>query len=402
MKKICAKTEYEVTKLIAEGGMGAVYQARLLGAEGFEKIVAIKTLLEKYADDKIFVERFIAEAKLVANLIHENIVQTYQLNRDRRTYYFVLEYVDGISLFDLMEFHRKIKRRLPVELAVFIVSRVARGLAYAHSRCDGNGRPLNIVHCDVCPHNILINVEGVPKLTDFGIAKAAHMNFDQDRVAGKAAFMAPEQATRGQKIDFRADIYSLGIVLFYLLSGTYTRHLDRSLPDILQEARQNKINWELLPKDLSVELMKILQHMLATDPEDRYGDTRILAQDLEYFIYKDGYGPTIVTLANYMRALMPGRFGLPDPLVKIPGFPEDSVQDVFSAPPETTLVMTEEELNTIGAGKRQAKAHDGKTTVMTQRPIGNAHDGETMIMRNPEDEVEQTIVLPRKKIPSET
>ena len=307
IRTIDSTEHYEIVKLIAEGGMGAVYKARKIGVSGFEKTVAIKMLLGKFSADPAFVENFIAEAKLVANLIHENIVQIYQLSKCAEGYYFVLEFVDGISLFDFVEMHRRIKQRVPLALAVFIAARIARGLAYAHSRRDGNGRSMGIVHCDVCPHNVLINTEGVPKITDFGIARSALNHFD-GRVSGKLAFMAPEQAFR-QEIDFRADIYSLGVVLFYLVSNEMARDLKQEPAAILQNIRANVIRREALPADVPGEIVDLLHRMLATDPAQRYSDTNELARDLEYFIYRDGYGPTIVTLAEYLKKLLPGRFG---------------------------------------------------------------------------------------------
>ncbi|MDD3886599.1 MAG: serine/threonine-protein kinase [Victivallaceae bacterium] len=304
ISSIEGKERYEIVRLIAEGGMGAVYEAKKIGVAGFEKRVAIKVMLDKLSGDREQVERFIDEAKLVANLIHENIVQIYQLDRCAEGYYFVLEYVDGISLFDLMDFHAKIGRTLPLNLAVFIAGRIARGLAYAHSRRDTAGNLLGIVHCDVCPHNILINTEGVPKLTDFGVARMNRVV--SERVSGKLAYMAPEQA-RLEKLDFRADIYALGMVLFYLLSGQQARDLTRDPGELLLDARNNRIGWEKLPA-LPLDLDAILRRMLSTAPADRFDDTAELARELEYFIYKDGYGPTIVTLADYIRELMPGRW----------------------------------------------------------------------------------------------
>ncbi|WP_176012614.1 serine/threonine-protein kinase [Victivallis sp. Marseille-Q1083] len=387
MKKIISKVEYEIVNLIGEGGMGAVYKAKAKGVAGFEKIVAIKTLLAKYVDDATFVTRFIAEAKLVANLIHENIVQIYQLNREHDGYYFILEFVDGISLYDFMEYHRKFKLTLPYSLAVFITSRVARGLAYAHSRLDGAGNPLDIVHCDVCPHNILINIEGVPKLTDFGIAKAANLD-DDGKVSGKVAFMAPEQATRHRKVDFRADIYSLGIVLFYLLSNRMARHIEKTVPEILEQARENFIDWERLPKDLPPELLDILHKMLAADPRDRYNDTAVLARDLEYYIYKDGYGPTIVTLANYMRELLPARFGAAAADARLtppPGAagstaeiektavmaPEAAAGGTAVPMEDRTVILSQEELNALSQFSRGRTdgAHDGRTLVLSEEEL---------------------------------
>ncbi|MDR0931738.1 MAG: serine/threonine protein kinase [Victivallales bacterium] len=309
VKILEGRERYEYINLIAEGGMGRVYKARKIGVAGFEKIVAIKMLLKKFLDDPDYVASFIGEAKLVANLIHENIVQIYQLERYKGAYYFVIEYVDGMSLYDLIRFHAKLKRTLPLELAVFIAGRVARGLAYAHSRRGADGSSLGIVHCDICPHNVLINTEGVPKITDFGIARMTSKNAVEGKVAGKLAFMAPEQA-RFEAVDFRADIYSLGIVLFYMISGKMARDVSLSSTEQLKQAQENRIDWTRLPANLPEEILNILYKMLASDLNERYVNTSELARDLEYFIYKDGYGPTIVTLADYMKKLMPGRLGV--------------------------------------------------------------------------------------------
>jgi eukaryotic-like serine/threonine-protein kinase len=309
MAVFSSNVKYEVINLIAEGGMGSVYKAMKKGVDGFEKIVAIKTMLDSYTSDKVLVTRFIEEAKLVANLVHENIVQIYQLDRYKGNYFFVLEFVDGISLYDFIECHIQTRTILPENLAVFITSRIARGLAYAHTRRENSGEMMNIVHCDVCPHNILITREGLPKLTDFGIAKAQNMT-DYTSISGKLPFMSPEQAASNE-IDFRSDIYSLGAVLFYMLTGDSIRDMDEEIKDILKQAKNNLIQWHKLPENTPSEIQDMLTKMLATNPDERYQATTDIARDLEYHIYKSGYGPTIVTLAEYMHKFMPGKFMTP-------------------------------------------------------------------------------------------
>ncbi len=203
---------FRVVRTIAAGGMGSVYEARQVGAAGFEKRVAIKTILPEFSADQRFVDLFIQEAKLVADLVHENIVQIYQFGFSKRHgYYIVMEYISGLTLAEFIRLTAATHTRVPEELAVFIVSRIARGLAYAHTRVGRSGLPLNIVHRDVCPNNILITTEGLPKLGDFGIAKAATQAVATR--GGKRSYMSPEQATSGQ-VDGRSDIYSLGLVLF--------------------------------------------------------------------------------------------------------------------------------------------------------------------------------------------
>lgn len=307
MKKIIGRVEYEILETIDEGGMGTIFKALMKGANGFEKIVAIKTLLDCYSKDKRFITRFIDEAKLVANLVHENIVQIYQLDKYMDEYYFVLEYVDGINLHDFVEFHRMSRIKLPVKLAVYIAANVARALAYAHSRYGPDGKHLNIIHCDVCSYNILINCEGVVKLTDFGIARAATVK-EQGAVGGKLPFMSPEQVNK-EPLDFHSDIYSLGIVLFYMLSGGKTcRHLDVKPHEIISQARKNYIDWDLLPGDLNRELLSILRRMLSTEPKKRYRSASGVAKKLEEYISRNGYGPNAVSMAKYMRREMPALF----------------------------------------------------------------------------------------------
>lgn len=307
MKKIIGNIEYKILEKIAEGGMGTVFKAVQKGVNGFEKTVAIKKLLDCYSKDKRFIIRFIDEAKLVANLIHENIVQIYQLDKYMNEYYFVQEYVDGINLHDFMEFHRMSKTRLPVKLAVFIAANVARALAYAHSRHGYDGKPLNIIHCDICSYNILINREGLVKLTDFGVARAVTVR-EPIAFSGKLPFMSPEQVNKAP-LDFHSDIYSLGIVLFYMLSGgRVCRHLDVKPHEIISQAQKNFIDWTLLPNDLDKSLLSILRRMLATEPEKRYRNTSKVVKKLEQFISRNGYNASSLTLAKYMRREMPAHF----------------------------------------------------------------------------------------------
>src|ERR1041385_5696734 len=200
--------------------MGVVYEAEQHGARDFVKRVAIKVIRQSYANQKTFIENFIGEAKLVADLIHTNIVQTYHLGSTGQIFFIAMELIRGANLEQFMRQLGDKRRTLPLELAVFIVSRVARGLAYAHSKTDKDGKLLGIVHRDVSFKNIMIAFEGDVKLTDFGIAKAKGLLIDNEGevVAGKADFMSPEQANF-QITDKRSDLFSAGVVLAHLLLG---------------------------------------------------------------------------------------------------------------------------------------------------------------------------------------
>ncbi len=292
---------FRILRKIADGGMGSVYEAIQEGASGFQKTVALKTILPDLADSGTFVDLFVQEAKLVANLVHENIVQIYQLGRTPDGYYMVMEYVNGLSLHEFVRTHKVLRKPLPRQLAIFIASKIARALNYAHTRNDPAGKPMHIVHRDVCPGNVLITTEGLPKLTDFGIALVAGNILSSKRrlLAGKAPYMSPEQARR-EPADHRSDLYSLGALLFELLAGKQMR-ADETSETMIEQAAEGRVDWSLLPGDLAEDLKAILQRCLALDANQRYLKTAELARDLEYAIYKDGYGPTSQSLESYMR-----------------------------------------------------------------------------------------------------
>ena len=293
---------YTLLRKIADGGMGHVYEARLAGVEGFEKTVAIKTILEGMSSDPEFVRMFIGEARLVADLVHENIVQVYQLGRSGAVYYMALEYVEGLNLEQLMVHHLERGERIPLELGVFIISRICRGLEHAHARRGSDGQPLGIVHRDISPKNVMISYEGVVKLTDFGIAKARQLMEQREGevLMGKAEYMSPEQA-RFEATDRRSDIFSLGILMAELLLGTHLFKapsivetlkavLDKPLPDLVA-----------LRPDLPADILQILTKALQRDPALRYQTAGEMGYDLEYHMYHDRFGPTNVTLGTYLR-----------------------------------------------------------------------------------------------------
>lgn len=302
IKGIQEVSGYRIVRKIADGGMGSVYEAIQDGANGFQKVVALKFLLPQMSDPR-YVQMFIQEAKLVANLVHENIVQIYQLGRSEEGYYIVMEFVNGLSLQEFMRVHTHANRYIPTELTVFIGARIARGLAYAHSRNDAYQLPLRIVHRDVCPNNVLITTEGLPKLTDFGIAVGSFYLETPNLLMGKLTYMSPEQAHR-QPLDFRADLFSLGAVIFEMLSNHAIRR-SGSEGELIVAAREGTVAWDLLPPTVPPAVRLMLEKCLARDPNDRYASADELAHDLEYFIYKDGYGPTIQTLEAYLRKQCP-------------------------------------------------------------------------------------------------
>src|SRR5260221_10182509 len=295
---------YDIVRKIFEGGMGIVYEAEQHGAREFIKRIAIKVVRQNYADQKQFIDNFIGEAKLVADLIHTNIVQTYHLGETRGIYFIAMELIRGVNLEQFAQQLLDKRRLLPKELAVFIVSRVARGLAYAHAKSDKDGKPLGIVHRDVSFKNIMTAFEGDVKLTDFGIAKARGFLVDNEGevVAGKADYMSPEQANF-QITDKRSDLFSAGVVLAHLLLGQNV--FKGGAPE---ESRQRVMTMSIpdfrtLDSRIDDRLNEILHRCLTRDLDKRYPAADELLYDLEHYIYHSGYGPTNETLGKYIRDL---------------------------------------------------------------------------------------------------
>ena len=205
---------------IASGGMATVYEAEQVGDRGFTKRVALKVIHEKYARQPEWLQLFIDEAKLSANLVHGNIVQIFQFEEVAGEFYIAMEYIRGVTLRALIDHHRAIHEPVPPPLAAYIVSRVCRALDYAHTFVDQSGARLHIVHRDVSPGNVLITWDGQVKLADFGIAKARTMHdpaAEQNLTIGKKHYMSPQQVVGGM-VDWRTDIFSTGVVLFEVLA----------------------------------------------------------------------------------------------------------------------------------------------------------------------------------------
>ncbi|MBI4616726.1 MAG: serine/threonine protein kinase [Planctomycetes bacterium] len=306
--EILDRYRFRLVRKIAEGGMGCVWEALQYGVEGFTKKMAVKTINEKMSSDAEFVEMFVGEAKLVANLVHENIVQIYQLGRLEGQFYIAMEYISGVNLQEVMDAHSRKSKKPPVELATFVISRVCRSLNYAHTKKDEYGKLLGVVHRDVSPKNIMINFEGLVKLTDFGIAKAANYmrNREGDILLGKTQYMSPEQAAF-KETDPRSDLFSLGICMFELLTGECLFQDDDTLVIL------DKVQHEKLPairnfvSDIPKEVERILYKALERELDRRYQSAAEMLSDLEHFMYDKGYGPTNQVLEKYMRELFPDR-----------------------------------------------------------------------------------------------
>jgi TonB family protein len=285
--------------------MADVFKARMSGEEGFEKIVAIKRILPHLATNEGFITMFVDEAKLAAQLTHNNIIHIYELGKVDAWHYIAMEYVDGKDLRSILKMGRDRAYPLPVELALFVTARIASALDYAHRRMAPDGRELNLVHRDVSPQNILISWEGDIKLCDFGVAKAATKvsTTISGALKGKLQYMSPEQAW-GKKIDRRSDIFSLGTVLFEALTGRNLFEGENDLA-VLEKVRSGQVAApSALNPEISPRIDQIVLKALAHEPQDRYQNASEFEKDLLAVLYGFQPSPGPADLAIYLHRLL--------------------------------------------------------------------------------------------------
>ncbi len=286
--------------------MAEVYLARARGIQGFEKLVALKVIRPEHADDPDFVQMFLDEARLAATLQHPAIAQVFDIGEAASTYFFALEYVDGATLRAIQAEARAGGKLVPLEHAVNIVLAVAAALHHAHEQRGSDGQPLQIVHRDVSPSNVIVSYEGAAKLLDFGIAKAAgRMTTTRMGVLkGKVAYMSPEQCN-AEPLDRRSDIFSLGIVLYELTTGQ--RLFDGE--NEIAVAKQVTTGEIPLPSSrvpgYPPALEAIVLRTLARDQTRRYATAHDVAADLEVFAREQHVPISSLALGAYVRALLP-------------------------------------------------------------------------------------------------
>ncbi|HWU43951.1 MAG TPA: serine/threonine-protein kinase, partial [Bdellovibrio sp.] len=278
--------KYILLERLAAGGMAEVYLSKSTGAVGVNKFVAIKRILPQYSDNQDFIEMFKEEAKIAVNLNHGNVVSIYDFGVEKHQFFLVMEYVEGRNLRQILNELKKSNTQFTIEQIVYMIKEVAAGLDHAHRCIDGTtGRPLNIVHRDMSPQNIMVSFEGEVKIIDFGIAKAENQieATKAGTLKGKYGYMSPEQAD-GQAIDPRTDIFSMGIVLWELLANDrlFTSNNEAAILRKIRECQVpsiRKINPSTPP-----ELERIVSKALAKDRSLRYQTAAALHRDLNRFL----------------------------------------------------------------------------------------------------------------------
>ena len=292
--------KYVLERQLATGGMGTVYLARQVGPNGFERPCVVKTMHAHHASNPEFVSLFLNEARLSAQLNHPNIAQVYDFGQSPDSYYLAMEHVEGLSLQALLERAEAQEARLDIGLVSKIVSQVAMALDYAHRRSGPQG-PLDLVHRDISPGNVMLSTEGVVKVIDFGIAKASTTdNFtEKGAVRGKLAYLSPEHLWGDAgRLDGRADLFSLGLVWYELLTGrrAIAGKTDR---EIIEAARV----WRVTPvRALRPEcpsgLVALLERALARNKAERFQTGRELSHAIETQLVHEGLIATQAMLAG--------------------------------------------------------------------------------------------------------
>jgi serine/threonine protein kinase len=274
--------KYQLVRIAGEGGMATVYKAVIRGAAGFQRPVAIKHIKPEYRAIKNYIDMFIEEARVGAELAHPNIVQVHDFCNEAGSYFLVMEWVEGVDLGGLIKYYRDNGQLVPWPLAVAIGIGTLRGLGAAHDRIAPNGQPAPVIHRDISPHNVLVGINGVVKLSDFGLAKArdrAASMTAPGTVKGKLSYLAPE-VTFGKPNSVQSDLFGVGSCLWETL--TSERLFDGKTDiEIFKKIRACKIPpLTDYRDDLPAALIAVLDTALAADPANRFGTAEEFAQAL--------------------------------------------------------------------------------------------------------------------------
>jgi eukaryotic-like serine/threonine-protein kinase len=284
---------YALFDFIGKGGMAEIYLARQKTELGPARRCVVKQILPELAKDPAFSEMLVHEAKLAARLSHANVVQVFDLGRENERLFIAMEYIEGFDLNDLLRRCSRAKVPLPFELAVHVMCEALKGLDYAHRRTDDDGRPLELVHRDVSPSNLLVSFEGEVKVCDFGIARANDVIEAQaagssahelgEALKGKAGYMSPEHA-RGEAIDARADVFAAGIVLWELAAGRRMYKTAEGGFSLLDLARRGEVP-ELPRNGLPAEdaLRRVIAKALSRQRDARYPSAAAMQRDLDAY-----------------------------------------------------------------------------------------------------------------------
>jgi len=303
---------YEILKLVAVGGMAEVFLARSwssLTPEG--KLVALKRTLPDYLDSPDLCQMFLDEIRVGSCLNHQNIVQVYDFGMVNNQAYLVMEYINGISLRELLSFLRDHNQFIPLPMALYIITKVATALDYAYNAADPNtGDILKLIHRDISPQNIMLNFEGDVKVIDFGIAKATAVRSHtrHGMVKGKVVYMSPEQV-RNEDIDQRTDLFSLGIIFWELLANRRF-FAGKTVDEVRKQVREYRLQSLNFDETEGLKVMApFLEKLLHHDRNSRYASAQDLARDIQLFLNREFPMYSHIDCAVYLKDLFADKYG---------------------------------------------------------------------------------------------
>lgn len=302
MSQSTEQPRYKVIKRFDAGGMAEVFIADLLGVHGIQKRVAIKRILPALASNKKFVAMFLDEARVAMNLSHANIVQTFDVAEGDGSYFIVMEFIDGASLKAIIDVRNERHALIPTGPAIQIIIESCKGLNYAHNAVDFRDKPLGIVHRDISPPNLLISLRGEVKVTDFGLARAASQleKTDPGVVKGKFSYLSPE-VIQGLEVDHRADMFSLGIILWEMLTGRRLFYGENEYQTVQLVEKCHIPPISVLNPAVPPVLDDIIYKALVRDRELRYENCEEFADALASFLFSSGLKATSRDIAALVR-----------------------------------------------------------------------------------------------------
>ncbi len=351
--------------MLARGGMAELYLARMSGVGGFAKLFVIKRILPHLNDDPEFHEMFLNEGRVTARLNHSNVCQVYELGEVDGEVFLAMEYLEGLSWADLVPLLPR-GRGVELRVAATVLGQICEGLRYAHELTDIDGTPMPIVHRDVSPQNLFITTEGVCKLLDFGVSKVLTegSRTRTGMLKGKLPYMAPEQI-RGEPIDARADVFSMGVVLWEALAGgrLFQRDSDYQIWKAITEEPIPRVTEHV--DGLPPQIDHVVARALERDVARRYPTIRAFAADLRDAADRAGGTFDTVTLAQILKSLGAGKLAERNENVsRAIGRPSK-----MSAPPPLPPAITQE-LKTIEASDTHSIALRDASVKLRRKPRG--------------------------------
>jgi serine/threonine-protein kinase len=356
-----SEQRYHLLEKLESGGMAEVFLGEATSVQGFKKRVAIKRVLPHLASHTNFIGMFLDEARLGARLTHANIVSVFDIGKSDNSFFIVMEFVDGTNLKKIMETFRLKEQHFPLKDVIYIAMETCRGLSYAHELIDDDGHPVELVHRDVSPPNILISKRGEVKVTDFGLAKARTQleRTDPGVVKGKFSYLSPEVAT-GQDVDARADIFALGVCLWEMLAGRRLFLGDTDYETVQAVSNADVPSLVGVHPEVDPQFESLILKALARDPNNRFPSAREFGDALASYLFHHQMKVTSYDIANLVKAALERQKSVPPQPMMIDGMIQEELARFTSLESEANVPIDPSRTFALGPddGARPLDASD--------------------------------------------